>query len=89
MARAALRSASGQGARVKLSVQWEERGDANVLSIRANQPVFTEANFSSVDRFRFRLMQRRAIAMGAAITIEQDGTAMEVVVPPAQPQRGD
>lgn len=88
IARAALKHALSQEGSQKLLLEWEEGTNESILSVLAEQPAFL-APESSIERLLgWKLLLRRASAIGATVRVEKNGTGMRLTVPAVPTQAG-
>ena len=88
IARAALKHALLREGTDKLVLQWEEGTNESILSVLAAQPAFA-ASESLIERLLgWKLLLRRASAMGATVRVEKNGTVMRLTSPAVPTQAG-
>ena len=73
----------------KIALEWEEGSNECILNVIADQPAFSATEASIERSLGWKLILRRAAAIGALVGVEQNGYAMRLTVPAAPTQAGE
>jgi signal transduction histidine kinase len=83
IARAAVRHARSAENVRKVVIEWQEVPEGSLLQVIADQPGFTPSEGAMAQLPGWKLLERRIAAIGARLTISQDGTSMQAAIPAA------
>ena len=82
IARSVAKLVIGKKKAARMTFEWEQGVSDSTITITADQPAFAEMDLTSTQLLSWKLIYRRAGAIGATISIEQGGTAFVLRLPP-------
>ena len=82
IARSVAKLVAGKKKAARITFEWVQGGNDSTITIATDQPVFAEVEMTATQSLSWKLIYRRAGAIGATISIEQSGTAFVLRLPP-------
>ena len=82
IARSVAKMVIGKKKAARMTFEWEQGVNDSTITVLADQSVFAELELTPAQLLSWKLIYRRAGAIGAAISIEQGGTAFVLRLPP-------
>jgi nitrate/nitrite-specific signal transduction histidine kinase len=89
IARAVLKHAHSAGSVQKVRMEWQDTANQSILLIAADCACFGETEGSPERLLGWKLLLRRAAAIGATVNIEEDGAAVRLTIPAVPIQSGN
>jgi signal transduction histidine kinase len=87
ISREALRHALATPGVQKIALEWQEGSNESILTVISDQPSFTDPPAQKERLFGWKLLLRRAAAIGASVGIENDAATIKLQIP-AVPLQG-
>lgn len=81
IARAAVRCAARRETTKRISITWQEGPKGRVLAISTEPPALARTESSIQRAFGWKLLQRRAKAIGGELMIDPDGASVTLTLP--------
>jgi signal transduction histidine kinase len=89
IARAVIKHAHSAGPVQKLELHWHDASNHSILSVTADCACFAKSEGSVERLLGWKLLLRRAAAIGATVNIEEGGAAMKLSIPAVPIQSGN